>query len=226
MPGYDTGVVPIEHGIGRNLGPIALVAISVLLAACAGEPSISLPIAEGERCGEGAPLCTAADELLVCEQRVWTAKSCDEICAETGHHSLGCLTTAEEDSCACDVDGESLCGGHSPVCTGWNELATCGGEDWIYTDCGEYCAGLDPPMNSLGCAGPQVRGPPTGCVCTLEGMPCSDIGPVCDGPYYTARCEEGVWTLEDCTDLACDEGSHGRCEPWGDEGASCVCKEY
>jgi hypothetical protein len=212
----------LKRSLSRALA--SLLAAAAFPLAC-GQEAGSLPLAEGERCGGRGGECLSDEEALVCEDRVWAVRDCAAECEESGLPTLGCLSTFGGAECVCDADGESSCGGKSPVCTGSDELATCVDETWAFTNCSDHCAALDPSLNSVGCAYPiDLEGGPA-CACTYEGTPCTDEEPVCDNGHDLARCEDGAWKVEWCS-IMCEEGEVGSCDSWADGGAQCKCEPF
>lgn len=207
-------------------GVVPLLAIAALLG-CEDASPARFPIVEGGICiARANPHCVAADTLLVCVERAWTAQSCLDVCAADGlvPSPLGCVPGVDgrKDSCNCQEPTDCDI---SPTCQSDDTIEACVDGVVSTLDCAEVCAGLDPPRASLGC---DDAGWISSCTCSLTGTPCdaSDVSPRCDSATTLATCVGDTWLIEVCDD-ACgvDEFGYCRSSLVGDQiDARCGCE--
>lgn len=179
---------------------------------------------EGGRCHASRGRCQSETEILSCIDHVWTLTTCDEECAQWGpaYVAAGCRLQELGDYCICELQDDSACPVAESQCVGVDGLRWCSTEQtWEEMTCTDVCASQDPPLRSMGCF--VWNGRDT-CMCTAEGTPCEGSEPpTCADEGAVARCEEGVWTFEDCVH-ACGPDA-GRCRPGTPtEEAQCACR--
>lgn len=220
-----TDVNAIPHSRRAARGPRwGLALLAALGLQCAGPPSPPPPgdytRHEGDGCADAPDECIDAEALWQCVDRTWRETDCHEVCAERGG-VIGCLVQSDARGARC------WCEGDAPVCIPGQ--ARCDSEpDTIFVcdidtlqfqqeSCQELCQSVGPAFISLGCS--ELTAENASCGCTAEGTPCTtDDPPHCE-TFNLARCVDGAWTLEDCS---CDTGL-ASCEPFGENGAECVC---
>ena len=173
---------------------------------------------EGEPCIDPGSQCEGAAVLWRCEQRSWSRIDCKQVCASQGG-LLGCLTTGAE-SAVCRCNAPAMSGACAYLgdqeCISYDDIAVCemtpaGELLWSAQSCEAYCMALDPPQRSLECELDRDH-----CECTFEGTACElgADGPACWKFDHVARCEGGVWVVEEC-------GAGLSCDPLAEGGPAC-----
>lgn len=203
--------------------PLAgLVLLAAGLLACPQAPPELADFVrhEGDGCGDVFDECIDAESLWRCTDRRWHVVSCADECEGRGAVA-GCLSTTygRGARCLCSEDVPECAPGQG-VCGDGDVIELCDPSTFAYvpTTCTTLCAALDPPHVSLGCSESSENA--AACLCTTEGTHCSDAErPRCQGSDL-ARCIGGSWTLEPCL---CDDGFFSSCDPFGEQGAECVC---
>lgn len=171
---------------------------------------------EGRGCGDARPECRDDETLWVCVERRWELVDCADRCAEHGgavgcdlaDPTLGARCLCEDDSADCDP-AQSRCTSDEAI-----EVCDPGALRFVEHTCEALCASLAPPHLSEGCLGDACR-------CTTLGTPCAPGSPPRCETFGLVRCVEGTWAIEDCAAIC---GGPGTCDPWGPDGAGCVCK--
>jgi hypothetical protein len=197
-------------------------------------PSLAPPIVAGGLCSSSASQCLDDSRILVCENRIWTERTCAEACAERGRLAHGCRTEEFDATCLCVAPDAGAGADATPSecsytlrrCADSETLVVCTSGRSVQRSCSAICAELSPPRLSLGCR-PYLLFARLGvdeCVCSLAGTACvEDSAPICDGAGYVARCVDGLWQIEDCA-LVCAPDGGSRCSSWQDDGgAGCSC---
>jgi hypothetical protein len=199
-----------------------LLLILLVISSCGEEQYKSFPVAEGGICSSQSPSqCIDENHLLACIEREWTVQSCAEYCAEYGLAPRDCVTSESDAWCICEQPDDP-CAETMPACASAETIEVCEDGETTILVCAELCATSDPPRSSLGC---DDSGWTPWCECTLEGSPCVEQPPRCDGPARLASCVDGTWVVEECP-AACDAEQVGVCTSAVTEQglvASCTC---
>lgn len=178
--------------------------VAILFVACGGAPQ-AYPLVEGGICPSREPDTCASDaEIFVCIEREWVVEDCEDVCAALGSdwRDDGCIVGEGEDACAC-IPPEGVCDLEESLCMDAESIAYCEAGAWSTAVCDDVCAELQPPRLSEGCLA-EIGGM-AWCSCTLAGAPCLASNAECDGPTTLAVCDEGIWRIDDCSEI-CGNG--------------------
>jgi hypothetical protein len=194
--------------------------IAVLCSACTSSEPRRLD-AEGDPCNSPYTACVDDESALSCEDRIWTVRSCDELCSRLGPSYVadGC-----DGDCVCVPADPTACTPGQTSCIDDATLATCDEDQQTEAlTCETVCATQG--LASSGCLpavelSPGIIDPAT-CWCTHEGTPCDDAAlPSCVDASTLARCSDGAWLFEPCASL-CGRAD-AACDPWA-QPAACAC---
>ncbi len=195
---------------------IGLICVTVGCSEAQEEPPPPL-LELGDPCRTTLRYCIDEQTVQLCEDDVWTVKTCDEACAELGPAYVA--DACVDDDCSCALADPDGCVPGQTSCTADNSVSVCSdAQSWESVACDELCA--ESGLLSRGCiAGIDDV---AGCWCTSEGTPCdSTAPPVCADSVSLARCEDGLWSFEDCA-ASCASPSEGQCIAWATP-AYCAC---
>ncbi len=191
--------------------------VVLFMTACSGMPELLTE--EGQACRSLATPCLEESEALVCDEGVWTSRTCSEICFGEELMPVSC----NDGRCDCPEDASGCTPGAS-TCVQEDEIRWCGADEvWSQSSCSDICGTLPEQPISLGCVEGSADGSgPQGavCHCSGEGLPCEEESPYCTSATELGRCVQGVWVEESCIEM-CSTPT-GVCDP-GAGAASCAC---
>jgi hypothetical protein len=179
------------------------------------------PVPDARACELDAAECLDSERLRVCVGGVWTLRRCDEDCAArpAGGLSTGCNLRDGPDDCACST---------TQACEGEGPLACASSRYIVHCESGRpqiaLCDCSDPVQVSLGCQYPDDDQP--SCACASLGTPCHDAAwDQCVGDSAIARCEDGIWTVTECTDICAPAPSAGCLFSTLRAESACACEQ-
>lgn len=206
-----------------KVGAQALVLVVLAPLVGCSEPSVRLD-RPGDPCRSLIAFCVDEETVMECVDEVWTPTSCADYCEglAPGVSSEGCSTELLTDRCAC-AHPPGGCTPGETACEGDGTLSLCGDAwQWTSVPCEELCGQQAPPANSLGCGSVDNRGEEVdACLCTTEGLPCSNEPARCVDDQTLARCEGALWAYVRC-DLEC--AGEAICDPSGSSDGEHACR--
>ena len=205
-------------GSGNRLAA-AMLWLTFLGPGCAAEEEDPPPrlLDVGDPCHTTIRYCVDDAAVQRCEDDIWTVETCDEVCAGLG--SAYVADACVDDDCAGVLTDPGGCVPDETSCADANAVSICDElQVWETVNCDEVCE--ESGLLSLGCV--DDAGEAASCWCTAEGTPCDPaLPPVCADTATLARCQDGIWSFDDCG-AACDDPAQGQCVAWATP-SYCAC---
>jgi hypothetical protein len=159
-------------------------------------------------CDEVQSRCLDDATIEICRDGHWSTQSCDAICTSSSRAHVGCLRRAgDDDECLCGPADGTCEEERVGLCASSGAQWDCGAGVYYHRPCHALCQ-ADTPV-PVGCYYDLGAGR-EGCHCAEEGAACTnEAAPRCAGQSEIARCVDGMWQIQSCSDEC---GSEAACE--------------
>ncbi len=184
-----------------------LLAPDPVTQACAGEPAE----------------CVSPAELRRCVGGLWQRRACLDLCRSELPSAVAAGCTQPLDGSAACVCHPPGCAADPPVCSGSDSVTRCADGVRGTVTCRELCQQTGEAPLSAGCDFDREQGEER-CFCTSEGAPCTgEEWEQCEGAGSLGFCQDGSWTVADCTELCGERKSVGCVFDRARNHGGCLC---